>query len=162
MIGYLLLGSNLGKRIAHLEHGIELLKDKHVKIIRKSSIYESEPWGLSNQPWFLNICLEIEWDKTPRELLEICLVSEEMIGRTRFKKWGPRIIDIDILYLGNNIISSPELVVPHPQIPNRRFTLGPLVELASGFVHPENGLNQMELLNRCKDKLQVRSLEIVK
>ena len=152
---YLLLGSNLGNRLEILSSAIQQLEFQVGKIIKTSSVYESEPWGVTDQQRFLNQIIEIETGLSPENLLETCLNIEKDLGRTRFKKWRERTIDIDILFYNNDIIKTSSLIVPHPQIHNRRFTLVPLCEMDKSKNHPILNKSVEELLKNCEDKLKV-------
>ncbi len=153
---YLLLGGNLGDRWNNLVKAQYLLKREPINIISSSSIYESASWGIQNQPDFLNLSIKIYTELQPIHLLERCLMIENVMGRERIVKWGSRLIDIDILYYHNEIISTDDLKVPHPGIPDRKFTITPLAELAPNEVHPLLNKNQQTLLEACKDNLNVR------
>ena len=153
---YLLLGSNLGNRLEYLKEAAHLLARQKVKIIDESSIYETEPWGPKDQDWFLNVILEVTTLKDPETLLETILSIEKQLGRTRKEKWGERCIDIDILYYSNQIHSSEKLSIPHPGIPERRFTLVPLVEMAPLEIHPTLNKIHIELLAECSDPLDCK------
>ena len=155
---YLLLGSNQGDRMLHLSSAREAISEKIGSIVRVSSIHESSAWGLQNQPDFLNQVIEIESQLVPFELLSKIQQVEIQLGRVRFEKWGPRIIDIDILYYGDKIVQTEVLSIPHLGIPARRFTLEPLNELAPDFVHPVIKKTNAELLSICNDSLQVQAL----
>ena len=127
---YLGLGSNKGKRKRYLKKAIELISGfPDTELIKVSDIYETEPWGNKNQGRFLNLCLEIETALSPRRLLVNCQKAEQKLGRQRKEKWGPRIIDIDILLFGNLIIKEDDLIIPHPYIQERSFVLVPLSDL---------------------------------
>ena len=132
---FLLLGSNLGDRPRHLREATALLLDFFL-ITNQSSIYESDPWGVEDQPVFLNQVLKGKSELSATELLQAVLSVEKQMGRERRLKWGERIIDIDILYYHHQNVNTPDLIVPHPQIHNRRFTLVPLCEIAPGYQHP--------------------------
>ena len=153
---YLLMGSNMGNRLEYLREAASLLSKMNIKIIDKSSIYETEPWGPKNQDWFLNIILEVTTSKEPVELLNSILDIEKKIGRIRKEKWGERSIDIDILYYKEELMNSERLTVPHSGIPDRRFTLVPLVEIAPLGIHPAFHKNHLELLAECTDPLDCR------
>ena len=153
---YLLLGTNLGDREANLGRACQLLIDRGILIIRKSGIYETAPWGIEEQPSFLNQVLEVSTDLKPQALLEEVLAMEMKMGRIRYKKWAERLIDIDILYYRDEIIDDKNLKIPHPFIQERRFTLWPLVELASDELHPVLMKTQQELLEICSDQLVVK------
>lgn len=154
---YLLLGSNMGDRRENLKFALEQLNDQGIKSVNYSSIYETEPWGESDQPWFLNIVIQVETQYSPEQLLAICLKTEISLGRVRTTKWSARIIDIDILYYKDKIVKSDELSIPHPGIPDRRFTLLPLTEIAAGAIHPENRKSQLQLLEECVDPLEAKT-----
>lgn len=153
---YLLLGTNLGDRAKNLADARNLLKEQGIELKAVSSIYETDAWGIEDQPGFLNQVLEVATDLGPEALLKTILAVELEMGRVRIQKWGERLIDIDILYYQDQVIDTPELKVPHPQIPNRRFTLVPLAELAAEEVHPVLCKTQQELLAVCPDGLEVR------
>lgn len=153
---YLLLGTNLGDRAKNLADARNLLKEKGIELKAASSIYETDAWGIEDQPGFLNQVLKVATDLSPKDLLKTILAVELEMGRVRIQKWGERLIDIDILYYQDRVIDTRELKVPHPEIPNRRFTLVPLAELAAGEVHPVLGKTQEELLAVCLDTLEVK------
>lgn len=157
---FLLLGSNLGDRIQNLRTAKDLLQVQPLTLIGHSSVYESAPWGDENQGWFLNMVLKIDTILEPEELLQACLDVEAQMGRKRLKKWGERIIDIDVLYYHNEILEKNALTIPHPGIPMRRFTLMPLAEIAPDEVHPLLNETQAELLDICPDDLECRRMEI--
>lgn len=117
-------------------------------MLRVSSFYRTEPVGLENQDWFVNVAAEIRTLLTPRQLLEALLHIEEAMGRTREKRWGPRIIDLDLLFYGQSILSEPGLTVPHPELHKRRFVLMPMEEIAPYFLHPVYGISIRGLLER--------------
>lgn len=153
---YLLLGTNLGDRAKNLEVARNLMLEQGIAVKAISSVYETAAWGIEEQPGFLNQVLEVATDLSPEALLKTLLAIELEMGRVRIQKWGERLIDIDILYYQDKVIDKPKLKVPHPEIPNRRFTLVPLVELAAEEVHPVLGKTQEELLAVCPDRLEVR------
>ena len=153
---YLLMGSNLGNRMAYLREAARLLSKAGIQIIDESSIYETEPWGPQDQGWFLNVILEISTALEPQLLLDTILSVEKQLGRERKKKWGERCIDIDILYYQDQVVNTDALNIPHPGIPDRRFTLIPLVEMTPLAVHPTLKKNQMELLAACSDPLDCK------
>lgn len=149
---YLLLGSNIGDRLDELRTACKLLQEKNINISGHSSVYETAPWGIHDQDWFLNTGISIETTKSPMELLQVCQDVEQAMGRKREVKWGPRVIDVDILYYKNEVIKSKELVIPHPGIPHRRFTLVLLNEMIPKEVHPMLNKNHSELLKACDDQ----------
>ena len=155
---YLLLGSNLADKRVNIQRAFDLIDLKIGKIILKSSLYETEPWGIKDQNKYLNQVLKVTSQCSPKNLLEKCNEIESIIGRKRSEKWGERIIDIDILYYGDLVISDNELIIPHPEIQNRRFTLELLVELAPDLIHPLLQKDQKQLLLECTDPLWVKKI----
>ncbi len=153
---FLLLGSNLGNRFEVLLKAQKEISSSVGTVVNESSIYETLAWGIENQPDFLNQVLLVETHLSPQELLVAINEIEQDLGRVRHQKWGERLIDIDILYYENQIINTNNLIIPHPEIINRKFTLVPLVEIAPDFVHPGLGNTQEELLKVCSDELEVK------
>jgi 2-amino-4-hydroxy-6-hydroxymethyldihydropteridine diphosphokinase len=153
---YLSLGSNVGDRPANLHRAIAALTERGIRVVKQSSIYETEPVGFREQDWFLNCALEIETLLSPQELLEALLEIEQGMGRHRTRPMGPRIIDIDILLYGNETIQSDELTIPHPRMAERKFVLIPLSEIASGAVHPPTAKTASQLLETTSDCSAVR------
>ena len=134
-IVYLSLGSNLGDRAANLRLALEKLGELG-SVQAVSALYETEPVGLSSQPWFLNCAAKLDTEKMPRQLITGILNLEQEMGRQRKQKNGPRIIDIDILLFGTSVIDTHSLTVPHPRLHERRFVLEPLAEIAPDVRHP--------------------------
>jgi 2-amino-4-hydroxy-6-hydroxymethyldihydropteridine diphosphokinase len=132
---YLSFGSNVGDRESHLREAISRLESAG-RVVSISSLYETEPVEVVNQPWFLNCALEIETMKMPKQLMAAVLEIEREMGRQRTQSKGPRIIDLDILLFGDTVVDSPELTIPHPAMHERRFVLEPLVEIAPEARHP--------------------------
>ncbi len=157
----LLLGTNLGNRIAFLEEAKRQILDKVGAILKKSGIYESASWGYTSSNKFLNQVLIVQLDSSPFELLSITKKVENTIGKTSNSKieYSDRPIDIDILFYGNQIVNSIDLVIPHPEIQNRRFTLVPLCELIRKYQHPVLKLNLNALLIDCQDKVVPRLID---
>lgn len=133
---YLSLGSNVGDRKENLNAACSLLEKAQIKILRYSSIYETQPVDFASQPWFLNQVLEVSTGQIPDELLGIIKKIEKKMGRKRSLPKGPRKIDIDIILAGEFIQQTPHLKIPHPQMHKRNFVLVPLREIAPGVVHP--------------------------
>ncbi len=149
VVCYLGLGSNLGDRLAALTQALELLNAAPgLRPTACSSIYETEPWGVAEQPRFLNLVAGYETALPPAELLALCQRIESQIGRTPTYRWGPRRIDLDILLYGSQIISSltPDLQIPHPRLSQRAFVLVPLAEIAPHIPVPPHGLTAQQLL----------------
>jgi 2-amino-4-hydroxy-6-hydroxymethyldihydropteridine diphosphokinase len=144
MIVYLGLGSNLGERRAYLLAAAAALPPP-VKVLRASSIYETEPWGYRDQPSFLNQVIEAETDLPPLELLAHLKQIEANLGRQPTFRYGPRLIDLDILFYGDQAIDLPGLTIPHPRLAERAFVLAPLAELAPALRHPLTGKTILEL-----------------
>ncbi|HLE31535.1 MAG TPA: 2-amino-4-hydroxy-6-hydroxymethyldihydropteridine diphosphokinase [Bacteroidota bacterium] len=154
---FLGLGSNLGDRLASLRSAcgqIDSFEGTH--IVRASSIYETEPFGIKEQPDFLNAVIEIDTSMAAADLHRGLKGIERDAGRIQRQKWGPREIDIDILYFGLQKIHTEALTIPHPGNEQRRFILEPLAELSPEFVDPESGLTVSIMLERCSDHCSVR------
>jgi 2-amino-4-hydroxy-6-hydroxymethyldihydropteridine diphosphokinase len=156
-IAYLSLGSNMGEREAYLEKAINIL-DSHgkIEVRRKSSIYETDPVGFTDQGEFLNMVIEVRTDLSPEILLQQCLQVEHDLGRKREFKWGPRIIDMDILLYDHETIDAEDLLVPHPRMQERAFVLIPLLELEPSITHPADGTPFNRFLDEIPDKEGVR------
>ncbi|MBN2102783.1 2-amino-4-hydroxy-6-hydroxymethyldihydropteridine diphosphokinase [bacterium] len=156
MRSFLGLGSNTGDREYYLNLAFKSLKEQAgILSIRSSSIYETSPWGLKDQPWFLNQVLEIKTEYPPGMLLDIILKIEQQSNRQRQKKWGPRTLDIDILLYGDLRMHDEKLVIPHPYLSYRRFMLMPLKEIAPDVWVPGFGMTVQELFNQCEDKEEI-------
>lgn len=156
---YLLLGSNLGNRQLLLQQAVELLAERIGNISQKSSLYETQSWGNADAPSYLNQVVAIESVLTPHEVLQVTQQIELQLGRERRERWGSRTIDIDILYYNNWVVNEPpHLIVPHPRLHERRFTLEPLTEIAPYFMHPV--LQQTNECLKCivKDNLEVKKI----
>ena len=152
---FVLLGSNEGERATYLEKARLRISQLAGKLFAASSIYETAAWGKEDQASFLNQVVGIETSLSPRLLLETLLAIEDSLGRTRTKKWAARTIDLDILFYGDQVVEEPGLVIPHPAIEQRRFTLVPLAEVAPVFIHPVLKKSMKELLVECNDPLEV-------
>jgi 2-amino-4-hydroxy-6-hydroxymethyldihydropteridine diphosphokinase len=153
---YLGLGSNLGDRAANLEQAIVQLASAGVETVKRSSLYATEPLGFGPQNWFLNCVVEAVTELMPRQLLRATQQVERDLGRRRLVRNGPRIVDIDILFYGANVISMPDLEIPHPRIAERRFVLIPLREIAPTLRHPTLRCTVAELLAATPDRSEVR------
>jgi len=152
---FLLLGSNEGESKRVLERAIGEISLQIGVVVKASSIYRTKAWGIEDQPDFLNQVLEVESDLSPTEILKSILGIEKSLGRKRDIKWSSRVIDIDILYYGSEIVAEHHLTIPHPEIQNRNFTMVPLCEIAPDFIHPILGKSQNELLKGTSDALAV-------
>jgi dihydroneopterin aldolase/2-amino-4-hydroxy-6-hydroxymethyldihydropteridine diphosphokinase len=156
---YLCLGSNLGDRKSNIKRALEEIGKSGINIVRKSSLYETEPTGIKAQPLFFNLCAEAETALAPRALLAAVKSVEASLGRQKTMKWGPRIIDIDILFYDNIILKDEGLVIPHPEIENRKFVLVPMSEIAADFVHPALKITIKELSGKKDFAEKVKRLE---
>lgn len=137
MKAYLSLGSNMGDREGYLEKALEFLdRNPGITVLKVSSFYETEPWGGVDQDSFFNLAVEIETTLDPFDLLKECQTVENSLGRRRLVRWGPRVIDIDILLYGNLKVKSKDLIIPHPLMEEREFVLAPLREIAPDLILP--------------------------
>lgn len=155
---YLLIGGNMGDREGFLSAAVVKIREECGAIIRQSSLYQTAAWGIENQASFLNQALEIETHLPADELLTAILCVEEKLGRKREIKYGPRIIDIDILMFNDEIVSSEGLTIPHAQMQARRFVLMPLCEIAPTKIHPVLQKSIAQLLEECPDTLAVQKI----
>jgi 2-amino-4-hydroxy-6-hydroxymethyldihydropteridine diphosphokinase len=158
---YVGLGSNLGDRCGILREAVERIRGLDgVEHVRPSHLYETRPWGLVDQPDFINAVAEIATDLTPHRLLEALQEIERVSGREQGVKWGPRILDLDLLDCGGEVIDEPSLSLPHPRIAERAFVLVPLCEIAPGWHDPLTGRTSVEMLEALDpDPEEVRLVE---
>ena len=153
---FLLTGGNLGDRQQNLSTARTFITEQCGKIIAASSLFETAAWGNTDQPAFLNQALEISTLFNARQLIRRLLKIEKQMGRVRKEKYGPRIIDIDMLLFNNEIHNYHFLKLPHPEMQNRRFALLPLAEIAPDEIHPVLNKTITALLQECKDELEVK------
>lgn len=129
------LGSNLGDKVANIDRAIELVTQTgDVRLVARSRNFATEPWGKTDQDWFVNACIAVATELSARALLERCQAIEQAMGRVTVEKWGPRIIDLDLLIYRDSVMNDPDLVLPHPHIADRAFVLAPLMDVAPGAV----------------------------
>ena len=163
IICYIGIGSNLGNALKNCQHAVESLSlAKGIEITSVSSFYKTEPVGIENQNLFINAVVEIKTALSARNLFQNLQNIEKDMGRKREVKGGPRIIDLDLLFYGQEIIHDADLIVPHPEIHRRRFVLEPLCEIASYFIHPAFGVSMRGLKDRLNDNKIVENLKIKK
>lgn len=154
---YLCLGGNIGDTRNYLQNAVAMIGRRIGRIVSQSAVYQSEPWGFNAEQMFLNQVVVAETELEPHAVLELCLQIEAELGRTRSGNgYEPRTIDIDIVFFGQQIVSQPDLQVPHPLMHHRNFVLRPLCDVAADFVHPIFGLTVRQLAAVCDDKAVVR------
>ena len=152
------LGSNIGSKKSNIDLAILLISQEIGLINTQSSYYVTDAWGIEDQPSFINAAVIVDSLLEPEEILEKIHVIEQKLGRRKIEKWGPRIIDIDILFFNKQIIEKANLKIPHPEITNRNFVLVPLKELMPEFVHPVLHTTIEYLCEKCEDKGRIRKL----
>lgn len=148
---FFLLGANLGDRVATLARAVVLIGQRVGRIASQSSLYETAPWGVTDQPTFLNRVLAVETTLEPEAVLILTQAIEHELGRVRHEHWGARTIDIDLLYYDQLVWQTPTLTLPHPFLHQRRFTLVPLADIAPDFSHPVLHKTTLDLLADCDD-----------
>ncbi len=156
---YLSIGTNIGDRLSNIDYAhseIDLLVGK---LFQKSSIYSTEPWGFPSQDYFYNQVISLRTKKQPSALLDVLLTIESGLGRVRSFKNAPRILDIDILFFGDDIIHDGDLLIPHPRLHLRNFILIPMAEIAGNFIHPVYKKTINELLQQTTDQSTVNKLK---
>ncbi|MGZ6225668.1 MAG: 2-amino-4-hydroxy-6-hydroxymethyldihydropteridine diphosphokinase [Syntrophales bacterium] len=156
VIAFIGIGSNIGDPAARCTEALcRLSQASGTKVLRQSSLYRTEPVGFEKQDWFINAVAEIRTLLTPHELLRAAQAIEDEMGRVRGPRWGPRVIDLDILLYGQEVVKDDDLVIPHPELHKRRFMLEPLCEIASYAIHPVFGVSARGLMERLDDDSRV-------
>ena len=162
MDGYIGLGSNLGDPIAEVRGAVSELESRGVELRSRSSLYRTEPVDAPDQAWFVNAVVEIRFGGRADELLQFCLNVETARGRERHRSrcgHEPRVLDLDVLLLGDTVLATDELTIPHPRLHERRFVLEPIVEIAPEAIHPGLRKTMRDLLQECSDESKVIRLE---
>jgi 2-amino-4-hydroxy-6-hydroxymethyldihydropteridine diphosphokinase len=139
------LGSNLGDRLGIMRQAVMLLEEHCLRIKGSSDVFETPPWGVRDQPRFLNACILVETVEPPKKLLELLLNTEKELGRTRRYMWGPREIDLDLIFYDDQVLEEEGLILPHPNMHRRAFVLLPLAQIAPDWRHPVLGKSVREL-----------------
>ena len=153
------IGSNLGVPAENCERAIRLLTaHTEIEVVAQSSLYESEPVGKTDQNWFVNAAVAMKTSLAPEALLDAILTIEKGFGRERREKWGPRIIDLDLLAYEDHVTSSNALTLPHPEMTKRRFVLLPLSEFAGDYLHPVENKTIQDLLQELPENPQVKKI----
>lgn len=157
-LSLILIGSNLGQRETIINQSVEMMSERCGEVLAVSSLYETEPWGFTAEQSFLNCVVALRTEKSPHALLEELMKIEKELGRERHSVEGyeSRPIDLDILYYDDKIINDDDLIVPHPRLHKRRFTLTPLCDIAADFIHPVFKKSNKDLLNSCEDFSEVK------
>jgi 2-amino-4-hydroxy-6-hydroxymethyldihydropteridine diphosphokinase len=159
IIGYIGIGSNLDQPLGQCRNAVTFLSAwPGIKVLRTSSFYRSEPVGYTEQEDFVNAVCEIRTRLDHRTLFDVLKTIEERMGRREERRWGPRIIDLDLLFYGQEVIDEGDLIIPHPECHKRRFVLLPLAEIASFVIHPAFGVSVRGLLDRLEDESRVEPI----
>jgi 2-amino-4-hydroxy-6-hydroxymethyldihydropteridine diphosphokinase len=159
-VAYIGIGSNLGDKILNCKDSIARIDGTSgCEVTACSDLFKTEPEGVAGQQWYVNCVVEVKTERTPRELFDSLMAIELEMGRIRTEKWGSRIIDLDLLIFGEQVLDSPDLVVPHPLLHTRRFVLEPLVQVAPELVHPILNVTIRRLLNELPRESYVEILK---
>jgi len=153
-IAYTGIGSNLGNREENCAIAIKLLEMEGITVSRRSSMIETNPWGVEDQPKFINMVIEIETALQPHDLLALLKKIEGKVGRKATSRWGPRVIDLDILFYNDTVLETGELIIPHPEIEKREFVLKPLTEIAPDKIHPVLKKSIREMLRDLSESIE--------
>lgn len=156
---YVLTGGNLGNTRGNLQKAIELIQQKAGMVIKQSAVYATAAWGIKEQPPFLNQALIVSTTLDAAHFMEVLLNIELEMGRKRNEKYGPRMIDLDILLFNGEIHQTKQITIPHPEMANRRFALIPLAAIASEVIHPVLHITIGQMLLQCQDESDVKKLE---
>lgn len=157
---YLCLGGNIGDTLNYFQNAVAMIGRRIGSVVSQSAVYQSEPWGFNAEQMFLNQVVVAETELEPHAVLELCLQIEAELGRTRSGNgYEPRTIDIDIIFFGHQIVSQPDLQVPHPLMHQRNFVLRPLCDVAADFVHPFFRKTVHQILAECDDNAMVKQLK---
>ncbi|MDH5762807.1 MAG: 2-amino-4-hydroxy-6-hydroxymethyldihydropteridine diphosphokinase [Nitrospinota bacterium] len=160
-IAYIAIGSNMDSPVDNCNEAADLINDHPaISISSRSSLYETEPYGKSDQDWFVNSVIEVTTHLSPELLFKACLAIEKKMGRIRDEKWGPRIIDLDILFYDDFVFKERDLEIPHPDIAERSFVLVPMNEIAPDFVHPKLKKSIETLLEEIPNPQEVKRLSL--
>lgn len=157
---YLSIGTNLGDKKQNLKRALLALKKNNIHINKVSSIYKTEPVGVKDQPEFFNIAVDISTEMSPDELLAAVLRIEDEMGRVRTQKWGPRLIDIDILLFNGLVVNKKNLIIPHPYLTGRNFVLIPLIEINKNVRHPVSNELLEKFIPENKDQVEITSFSL--
>ena len=153
------LGSNVGNRANHIDLAEIMISKRIGDITAKSKVYETEAWGKTDQDPFYNRAISVLTSRTAEALLEEIHIIESKMGRIRSEKWGPRVIDIDIIFYGQEIINNDHLIIPHSELSNRNFVLTPLMDICPDYIHPIMDKSVTELQAACADQLEVNPIK---
>ncbi len=152
------LGTNKGSKTTNLDIAEMMISSRIGNIIKSSQLYKTKAWGNIDQDDFINAALICHTVLSPEHVLNQIHIIESKMGRVRKEKWGPRIIDIDIIFYDKKIIKKPDLIIPHPHISNRNFVLTPLMDICPEYIHPESNISVKELHSVCEDSSEVTRL----
>ncbi len=159
-LAYIGIGSNMGDPVGNCQMAIRMVSDAEgITIVCGSSFYRTEPVGLEGQPWFVNCVIQVQVSLSSKELLTLLQAFEQRMGRRRILRWGPRVIDLDILLFGDLILDEEYLIIPHPRLHQRRFVLEPLCEIDPDCIHPRLGKSMKALLDEFRDEKEVIKIE---